>query len=235
MRSYQLALLKVARDKVEILLFSPDSLQLANKAQLTATTSGQGNAGRISIQNVNAVSLDNSTISTAINIPTLANLTAVQGGNINIHARSLSLNNGAQVTASTSGLGNAGSINITALNRIIVDGINSSFNPSNISSTVELTGVGRGGDITLNTGILRVRNQATLNTSTSGQGDAGTIHIDARNRAIFDSQSTIGAVNNSPLGGINYRGGDISIQTGTLAARKWRTDFDQHDWARTSW
>lgn len=194
-------------------------LQIADNAEVSAAASGRNNGsavsrgapGNILIQNADSVVLTGGgSISTEVEPGAVINTQPAQSGNITIQAQQFRANTGAQVTASTSGQGNAGNITITAPDRILLNG-------STISSTVEPTGIGRGGNVTLNTGTLRASNLATLNTSTSGRGNAGNININA-DRIQFDTRATIGAINNAPLGGPNQRGGNIAIRTGTLSA-----------------
>ncbi len=58
------------------------------------------------------------------------------GGNINVTARTLSVTNGGQLSASTFGRGDAGSVTINARDTVSFDGVNSNGYPSGTFSTL---------------------------------------------------------------------------------------------------
>lgn len=109
-----------------------------------------------------------------------------QGGNINITADSLSITNGAVITTSTLGRGDAGNVFINARD-IVFDGMgrfdrNKKIRQSSAAtSAVRDLGVGQGGSVNVTAESLRVTNGASLSTSTLGQGSAGNVFINARN------------------------------------------------------
>ncbi|MBP5974551.1 filamentous hemagglutinin N-terminal domain-containing protein [Brasilonema sp. CT11] len=157
-----------------------------------------------------------------------------QSGDINIHAGSLSLTNGAEVTASTYGRGDGGNITITARNTVWADEIRN-YNPSGVFSTVLSTGVGKGGRIDITTGSLFFTNGAVLLAATYGRGDAGSITINAQDTVLFDGVAKNGSfpsasgiyssviVPQTAVNGGNIspqtvgNAGDISISTGSLS------------------
>jgi large exoprotein involved in heme utilization and adhesion len=100
-----------------------------------------------------------------------------KGGNVNITTGSLSVTNGARLTASTLNLGDAGNVNIRAASTVSFDGVGSNQASSGASSTVASTAVGNGGNINIVAGALSVANGAVVAASTSGQGDGGNISL----------------------------------------------------------
>ncbi|MCU0532435.1 MAG: filamentous hemagglutinin N-terminal domain-containing protein [Hydrococcus sp. Prado102] len=149
------------------------SLSLDN-AQISASTSGQGNAGKIGIQADSVAFNNNSQVSTSVNEGAIGN-----GDDINLNARSLSLDNGAQISASTAGKGNAGSITIENANQVDLT------NNSSISTSVEAGADGRGGEINLNARSLSLDN-AQITASTAGRGNAGSIAV---NGSTFEAKN----------------------------------------------
>ena len=138
-------------------------LDLNNSAQIDASTFGQGNAGNIVIQDAHSVTIDNGSISTRVGAEAIA-----QGGNINIQAHSLNLNNGAQINASTAGRGNAGNISVQNNNDLTLD------NNSKISTEIAPSAIAtQPSNIDLYTQNLSLANGSRITTATSGQGDAG--------------------------------------------------------------
>ena len=90
-----------------------------------------------------------------------------KGGNIEIDTRNLSLSNGSVLASGTKGQGDAGNIKITATNDISFDGSKDGFN-SGAFSIVAKEGMGKGGNIEINTGNLSLTNQARLTSSNFG-------------------------------------------------------------------
>jgi filamentous hemagglutinin family protein len=201
-----------------------NSLEVLDGSQLVTFTQGSGNAGDISIMANDTVSFDgeNSIGLSSAALSFVDEDTVGNSGNITIAADSLSVTSGAFLATSTLGQGNAGNISITANDTVKFDGQSNSQFPSASSaiSTVEAGAVGNAGDITITTGSLLITNGAELNTSTSGQGDAGKISITANDMITFSGKSFEGlpstafsAVNPGAVG----EGGDITITTGSLA------------------
>ena len=81
-----------------------------------------------------------------------------KGGDINVTAGSLTFTNGAKLTTSTFGQGDAGKVNIHAGSTVSFDGIGSNGFPSGAFSTVNLGSVGNGGDVNVTVASLSVTN-----------------------------------------------------------------------------
>jgi large exoprotein involved in heme utilization and adhesion len=147
-------------------------------------------------------------------------------GNININARSLSITDGASLSASTSGRGNSGNIFLQA-----DDSVSLARN-STIFSKVQPGGVGNGGDINITAGSLSMTDGAQLQTFVgydrdgilpSGRGNAGDVNINVRDTVTLvgkgrDSGTGITAI----LTGVGFRGavgngGDININARSLS------------------
>ncbi|MCC5614023.1 S-layer family protein [Nostoc sp. CHAB 5836] len=189
------------------------SLSVTNGAQLQSLTRGQGNAGNIIVNANDIVSFNGGFAVSSVGDTASRQDGNIQGGNINIAARSLSVTNGAQLTASTFGKGDAGSVNINTHDTVSFDGIN-----SNAFSTVEPGGVGKGSDINITTGSLSVTNGAQLSASTFGKGDAGNVNINARDTVSFDGKvnGLASAAFSTVESGIVGKGGNINIFTRSL-------------------
>ncbi|NEQ97093.1 MAG: filamentous hemagglutinin N-terminal domain-containing protein [Cyanothece sp. SIO2G6] len=183
---------------------STGTLDVLNGAQLQANTFGEGDAGRISITAGDRVrfsgrSANGRSASAAFSS---VNVGAIGDGNdIEINTRILAVSNGAGLTTSTLGQGNAGDILINANDHVVLDGVfvdsDGAVNRqqrSAIGSTVEATGNGAGGNISINTTRLAVREGALVSSSTLGNGDAGKITIDASDRVILDGTVPNGRV-----------------------------------------
>ncbi|WP_424094512.1 filamentous hemagglutinin N-terminal domain-containing protein [Moorena producens] len=181
------------------------SLKLTNSSNITASTSGEGDAGSITIQEAQQVNLDrNSSISTAVNTGADGN-----GGNVNIETKSLSLDNQSKILASTTGEGDAGSITIPD-----GDSVNLNRN-SSISTAVNSGAVAKKpSNIDLKTRSLTLNNQSNITASTSGQGNAGSITIKEAQQVDLNLNSSISTAVNT---GAEGKGGNVDIETKSLA------------------
>ena len=201
------------------------SLSLVNRGTISASTSGQGNAGEINITARDSVIIDaisgTDSGGFATSIISLVGLDAVgDAASITIDTGSLSLFNGVQVDASTAGQGNAGEVNITARDSVIIDGEDANGFNSSVSSRVGPDAVGEAEGVTINTGSLSLTNGGRVDATTFGQGDAGSVEIIARDSITIDGEDS-GGLSSSALSqvGLNAVGdaGGVTIDTGSLS------------------
>ncbi len=81
-----------------------------------------------------------------------------------------------------------------------------------ITNNIETDGIGRGGKINITTGSLFVTDRSQLQAITAGQGNAGSIIIEAADRVVFDNSIAFTTVGTDGIG----NGGDINITAGLL-------------------
>ena len=183
-----------------------DSLVLEKDSAIDSSTSGSGAAGQIELS-VDSVSLSNSLISTTVNADAIVNSQAAeQGGDIDIRTRLLSLSNAAQVSASTSGQGNAGSISVQDANLV-------SLSNSSISTAVNPGAVGQGGVIEIESQSLSLTNQSALEARSRGEGNAGTIKVNIGDAVTLNNQSQITVSKEGTQG----EAGDIEVSAHSLS------------------
>jgi len=209
------------------------SLVATNGGQVLSSTRGFGNGGNITV-NADSISLDGTSKDIFSGFSSIvrsndADDAVVTGnaGTINIQTNSLSITNGAQIRTSTSGGGNAGSIEISAIDSLTIDGISSldisNFFPSGIFSEVLSGSQGQGRQIKINTGKLAINNGGIISASTLGEGNAGSIEISAIDSLTIDGVSSPD-IPNPPASGIFSRvrlgsedqASQININTGKL-------------------
>ncbi len=182
------------------------SLSISGGATLVVNTYGQGNAGNVTIKARDTVSFQGSStgITSQVVEQALGN-----GGNITISTGNLFVSDGAILTTSTFGLGDAGNVTIKARDTVSFQG-----SSTGIASQVFEQGLGNGGNITISTGNLVVSDGAFFASSTFGLGDAGNVTIKARDTVSFQGSSTgiASQVFEQSLG----NGGNITISTGNL-------------------
>ncbi|BAY44497.1 filamentous hemagglutinin outer membrane protein [Scytonema sp. HK-05] len=196
----------------------------SSQSLISASTQGQGDAGGISVLATDSIVLNDSDISTAVQEGAIGNARG-----INITARSLTLTNGAQLNAVTSGEGNAGDILINASNSVSVSGTNTTappiklfnYTPPRFTSPPEFvdgvsSGIftstnssGVGGKIEVNTSAFSVSNSAVIDSRTTANGPGGAIFINTNTfEAISGGQLTAITSGNGTAGNITLRATD---------------------------
>ncbi|MFM5886837.1 MAG: filamentous hemagglutinin N-terminal domain-containing protein [Dolichospermum sp.] len=182
------------------------TLTLEKGGFINASTGGKGNAGNIAIKATQGVNVGGGLTS---------EVTATGEGNsggITIDTATLTLENGGYISASTSGKGNAGKIEIQATEGVTIGGL--------LTSAVFDTAVGNSGGITIKAGDINIKGVGDNNipsgiaTSTGGKGDAGDINIKARNITIDQS-----GVDSSTVGDSAGKGGNININISNLTLK----------------
>ncbi|MEH2084424.1 MAG: filamentous hemagglutinin N-terminal domain-containing protein [Nostoc sp.] len=192
------------------------SFSLRDGAQLTASTSGQGNAGNLTVHARDAVSLTNNPkISSRVESGGVGN-----GGNIDINATTLSLIDGGTLTTETTsvygtqpvGQRDAGNVNVNVTGAVYIGAEKNSLS-SGIRTQVN-RGVGNGGNISINSGSFSLQDGAQLSASTYGQGNAGNVTVRAQDAvSLADNAIIFTTVSAGGMG----KGGNIDINAATLS------------------
>ena len=186
------------------------NLSLTNDAQISSSVGGKGTGGLVSINAADEISLDNSSI--------LANLEADatgKAGDLEITTTNLNLTNGSEITAVTRGIGDAGQISLDVGENISAEG-------GGIFSTVEgENSQGNAGGIEIDTANLSLTNSAVISAITDGQGNAGSIAINATDTIALDGTNPQGDNISSIVSQVNPSGigdaGGIEINTANLS------------------
>ncbi|MDZ8263014.1 filamentous hemagglutinin N-terminal domain-containing protein [Nostoc sp. ChiQUE01b] len=193
---------------------------LSDHAQLSASTSGQGNAGNVTVGVKDAVSLAGN----AYILSTVETGGVGKGGNIDIHAATLSLTDGAQLLTITreasdtqpGGRGDAGNVNVLVTGAVNIAGEKNGI-PSGIRSNVGTGTVGNGGNIFIDSGDFSLSDHAQLSASTSGQGNAGNIRINAKDAITVSGTNQKTGLSSGLFTSTDFnsqgKGGDITVNT----------------------
>ena len=190
-----------------------DRLSLADGAEISTATRGGGDAANITIQakDITVVgSLGNSTFPDLL--PTLitsqVDATATgNGGVIAINTDRLSIREGARISAETFGQGNAGRLLINATQSINVTGVSAySQLASALTTAVQDSASGQGGNLTLNTGVLSITKGGSVSSQSSSSGNSGLIQLNTIH--LFLDQNAVLSTASTNTG----KAGDISIQ-----------------------
>lgn len=189
------------------LLIKAGALFITDNSEVISSTFGTGDAGRLLIKVIDQAVLDNSNVSSVINSTGLGNT-----GDVTISARSLELKNGARLIARGSGRGDTGNVSIDVIDRLILSGENSNGLSSAIDSSVNTTGVGNGGNISIRTNTLELKDNARISVSSLGQGNSGNVLINVADHAKLDSGYITSNIAPSSVG----NSGEIRILTRVL-------------------
>ncbi|MBD2197671.1 MULTISPECIES: two-partner secretion domain-containing protein [Calothrix] len=218
------------------LIIETGQLTVANGAQLETSTFGDGKAGNLKITatevEVIGTSIDGRSPSALLTqvIP-LAN---GNGGNLNIETDNLTITDGALLSASTGGKGNAGDLKVSAIQvKLIGTSANGQFSSGLFTQTessgnagkVEITtdklfvedgarisaatSGGKSNDITINANSLTATNGGQLRTTTSGENKAGNITLKVTDDITLTGTDTGIFANTTPESQGN--GGNIFI------------------------
>jgi len=203
------------------IIIETGSLEVLNGSEISTTTRGQGDAGDVNITVADNIAIDGETqLGNPSRIQSSLGSDAEEGdaGNINITANNLALTNRGRVDVNTNGKGNAGNIEITAIENITIAG-GDFERPSSIASEADSLAEGNGGSITLSVANLIVTDGGTVSATTEGIGDAGTIDINATEDVVFDGANAFGRLSSaiSEVGsGAEGGSGGVNISTTNL-------------------
>ena len=182
-------------------------LNVRNGAQIAVTTSGAGNAGTLTVHASDSVELSGEGQSLSGLFAQQATLGGTgSGGNLIIETKRLNVRNGAQIAVTTSGAGNAGTLRVHASDSVELSG-KGQF-PNGLFAQAEPQATGDGGNLTIETQRLSVRDGARVTVRSLGTGKAGNLIIDPDlvqlDRGTLTAQTLSG------------EGGDITIQGGSI-------------------
>jgi filamentous hemagglutinin family protein len=151
------------------------NLTLGEGAQITTSTSGSGKGGTLTVNATGPVALTGP--GSGLFTDSKASGT---GGNINVRAARMTMDNGASVSAASSGTGDAGTITINA---------GSEFQSTNSSVTTEATQASGGNITLLATDMIRLRDSMISASVIGGPTTAGgNILIDPNFIILQNSQ-----------------------------------------------
>ena len=193
-------------------------LIVSDGAQVSAGTRGEGDSGNLTVNADSAVQV----IGTLANGQFASGLFAVttgtgNAGDLRITTGKLMVSDGALVLASTFGEGDGGTLSVDASSTIQV--IGTSADGRFVSSlSTQTQGTGKAGNVSITTGELMVSDGARVSASTFGQGDGGTLSVDASSRVQVIGTSADVRFPSGLFARTFGKGnaGDVSITTGKL-------------------
>ena len=198
-----------------------NNITLNNISTISSSTDGNGDAGTVTTRANQTLSLNKSTIETAVTETGTGN-----AGNINLQAESINLNNDSIISSSTAGNGNAGRVTTRANQDI-------SLNNSTIESAVQETAMGDGGRVDINAKNIRLNNNSLISSSTAGNGDAGTVSTRANGDILIDNSRIETAVTETgtsdDIGTVEVIGDNVRLNNNSVISSSTAGDGDAGD------
>ena len=156
-------------------LIVAEAIDLRNEGDIASSTFGEGDAGTVDIV-AKDVFLDGGDPVGFSGIASAANIgSSGSGGSVVLRAEKLTIRNGARISSSTFGPGDAGQIAIQ-VDDILIDGDGAS-QPTGVTSEAEIQSSGNAGFLTINADDLTIRSGGVVSTFTLGQGDGGDVDL----------------------------------------------------------
>ncbi|NEQ02296.1 MULTISPECIES: filamentous hemagglutinin N-terminal domain-containing protein [unclassified Moorena] len=194
-------------------------LIVSDGASVSASTSGEGNGGNLSVDASYRVQVIGTTadgnfpsaLSTQTNPGSTGN-----GGNLSITTGQLMVSDGAVVSVNTFGEGDGGNLSVNASSTVQVIGTSADGLFSGLFARTE--GKGNGGDISITTSQLMASDGAVVSADTFGEGNGGNLSVNASSTVQVIGTSADGLFHSALSAGTEGKGngGDVSITTGQL-------------------
>ena len=221
------------------ILVHSDSLVLRRGAEISVSTFGAADAGRVEITTgslwIEGSDMPQLPTQISANAAPVIGTATGGGGRILIRADTVDVGNGALIQAATTGDANAGSIEIDAGSINLWNGGISTYTAGVgrggeiqvlsdhltldgpfSSITALTTGEGNGGFVTITAGSLRILNDAAISASTYGSGNGGFVNITAGALEIVNDAAIAASTYGTGAGGnINITADSIVLETAT--------------------
>ncbi|MBT9315938.1 two-partner secretion domain-containing protein [Leptothoe spongobia] len=177
------------------------TLAVTNGGTISASTQS-GDAGSVTITATESASFDGLVSFAAVgedarhsgaSVETLEQATG-DGGLLEITTPNLAVINGAQLEATTAGVGAAGDIKLNVSDTVLVDGVDSAIEAN---TTPDSTGIG--GDVIIDPRLVLVQNGGRIAVDSQGAGESGNIVITSEQLRL--DQGLISAEADSADGG----------------------------------
>ncbi len=219
------AYLRGGRANAGDILIETGRLVFANGGKIESSTFGSGDAGNVTLKASESIEMTGvDPVESDPGFVASSTFSSGNAGTITIETGgSLTLTDGSQFTANTSGSGNAGDVIVRAK---LIELIGVSENGSSglfasaFDETFDGTGTGKGGDVIVNTDQLIIRDRAAISASNfasyaplpPGKGPAGNVEITAR-EILLDNQGIISTTAAAgDRGNIFISAGDIQLR-----------------------
>ena len=198
------------------------NLFLSNQGELLAGTAGSGQGGQILVNASESVQINGVEpflrvgflVNTGLNTGTVAN---AKGGDLTVNSPLLRLNNGARISASTSGSNLAGLIRLNVKRLEMVGLIPSGTAGSRIDAeSYGAFSSGAASDIEINADSVLVADLGTISVSSFGIGNAGNLNLRANRLELLRGGSVQGTVTAAQEGNLNFTTGALILRNSKI-------------------
>ncbi|MDJ0690298.1 MAG: filamentous hemagglutinin N-terminal domain-containing protein [Xenococcaceae cyanobacterium MO_188.B32] len=194
-------------------------LLVRNGGQIGSGTLGEGDAGDLTVKAQSVELIGESAdglLGSGLFVQTLSSATG-DGGNLLIDTERLLVRDGAEVSASTFGEGDAGDLTVEAQSVELIGVSPTGPFPSGLFGQIGPKATGDGGNLTINTDSLRVENGADISIGNFGEGNGGNLTIRAQKIVVTGvnprNGSSSGLAAEAEASG---DGGNLTISTDSL-------------------
>lgn len=191
------------------LTIATGNLQILNGGFVGTKNFGVGTGGNLTI---NADSIVATGTSTGFTLNLSTETEGGRAGDLSLNTRTLELRDGARVSSSTAGFGEAGDMNIVATERISIHGDLSGIFSATVATDAVVGDAGNAGALNITTPLLLV-NGGVIDSTTIGDGDAGAVEV-----LVGDLQLSNGAQIRSFSGGFNEFTGERVVGSGAAGS-----------------
>jgi len=182
----------------DIHIVGAETVRLSGEGKIDVSTWGAGDSGEVTLQTETLTLADAATLGGQV----APGATGHGGDTVIEEAKSVALTGESEVTVSTWGTGDSGSIRLQTEALTLSDS-------ALLSASVLAGASGHGGDIVIHdAGVVTIGGERGVNTSTYGSGDGGAIAVQAKELKVSDAAylgAEVGA------GGTGH-GGGVSIE-----------------------
>ncbi|MEK0083917.1 filamentous hemagglutinin N-terminal domain-containing protein [Benzoatithermus flavus] len=232
-----------------------DTIALRDRGVIATSTAGSGEAGPVTVEAGTIELRTGSTISSAtaasgdageIAVTATGRLAVIgdvsprsgtgissdvgdgatgNAGRVTVRAGSLELRDTGLISSSTSGLGDAGEVAVTAAGHIAILGDVAAPYPAGITSQAGDGATGNAGRVTVRADSIEILDRAAISSSTFGPGNAGEVVVVTAGRlAVVGDDAApyaagITSQTFSGAGGPTGAGGRITVRAGSLELR----------------
>ena len=198
-------------------------LNVRDGAQIATSTFSAGNAGALIVRASDSVELsgEGKLISSGLFAQSNKEATTGAGGNLTIETRRLNVRDGAQISTSTFSAGNAGALIVRASDSVELSGEGKLISSGLFAQSNPEATTGAGGNLSIETRRLNVRDGAQITTSTFSPANAGALIVRAFDSVELSGEGKLGysGLFSRPNPGATGTGGDLTIATGKLIVR----------------
>jgi large exoprotein involved in heme utilization and adhesion len=202
-------------------------LKLTGGATIEASTLGAQPGGTLAVHATNSVELIGTSADGKFASGLFASVFAGAkgaGGELSIDTGRLIVRDGAQAATGTFGQGSSGNLRVNATQSVELVGRSSDGQfPSVLGASVFAGAKGAGGELSINTGRLIVRDGAAVITGTFGEGPSGNLRVNATQSVELVGRSSDGRAASGLFTSLQPRakgaGGELSIDTRRLIVR----------------